>query len=47
MERQTDKIILMLETLQHNKPQLAPVIETIRDEVVKLQATLVLKGVDL
>ena len=47
MERQTDKIILMLETLQHNKPQLASAIDVIRDEVVKLQATLVLKGVDL
>lgn len=47
MERQTDKIILMLETLQRNKPHLASVIEAIRDEVVKLQATLVLKGVDL
>ena len=47
MQRQTDKIILMLETLQHNKPQLARLIEAVRDEVVKLQATLVLKGVDL
>ena len=47
MQRQTDKLILMLETLQHNNPEIASVVEAIRDEVVKLQATLVLKGVDL